>query len=131
MHKHVSEKSLVLLVILTLVSIGFLERNYFAIADATETGEIASVSYVIHHEPKLPRITIPATTLRGGDDGGEVAELQKFLIATGFFPTDIEANGHFGPSTEIALKKYQNSRNLEETGALGPLTREAIKKDLN
>lgn len=58
----------------------------------------------------------------------DVVELQKVLKKKGFFTG--EATGDFGPKTKDALKKYQKSRGLQETGGCGPKTRIWLNEDL-
>lgn len=130
--KHLSESSLVVLTIATLVSIGTLERSYFALENANTASSLASITLSIHHpapKPVLPHLVIPNHTLRGGDEGLEVVQLQNFLKTEGFFASGTPATGHFGPNTEQALKKYQAKHHLEATGTLGPLTRSTLSAE--
>lgn len=57
----------------------------------------------------------------------EVMEMQKVLQKKGFFSG--EATGDFGPKTRGALKRYQKSRGLEQTGGCGPKTRAWLTED--
>ena len=56
-------------------------------------------------------------TLRLGDKGSDVLALQKRLFAL---------DGHFGPTTEAAIKAFQQSRGLTPDGIVGPATWEAL-----
>lgn len=59
-------------------------------------------------------------TLRTGDSGNDVLELQKLLQSKGYFgeaPT-----GYFGPVTAQAVSRYQAAHGLEQVGAVGPRT---------
>lgn len=56
---------------------------------------------------------------------GEVSKLQSFLNKKGFLT--VSPNGHFGPMTTAAVKKFQASTGISTTGYIGPLTREKIK----
>ena len=58
--------------------------------------------------------------------GGEVSELQDFLIAGGFLKT--QATGYFGLGTFTAVKMYQKSIGLTPTGYVGLLTKAKIKE---
>lgn len=58
--------------------------------------------------------------------GGEVSELQDFLIAGGFLKT--QATGYFGLGTFSAVKMYQKSVGLSSTGYVGALTKAKIKE---
>jgi N-acetyl-anhydromuramyl-L-alanine amidase AmpD len=53
-----------------------------------------------------------------------VAELQERLRELGF-----DAPGQFGASTEVAVKRFQESRGLLPDGLVGPRTREALAED--
>jgi len=66
-----------------------------------------------------------SASIKNGSKGKEVTELQTRLKALGFYAGPI--NGSFGPLTETAVKKFQKSKKLAQTGALGPAT----IKDLN
>lgn len=55
-----------------------------------------------------------------------VSELQKRLKKEGFFSGD--ATGYFGLVTEASLRVYQKSKNILQTGTLGPLTRASLNK---
>jgi hypothetical protein len=67
-----------------------------------------------------------STLLKSGSNGTAVLELQKRLIQEGFLKA--AANGHFGPATEAALKKYQTAHGLRAVGQLGPSTRVILNK---
>jgi peptidoglycan hydrolase-like protein with peptidoglycan-binding domain len=54
------------------------------------------------------------TTLRRGDKGDAVTQLQKKL---GMVP-----DGDFGPATESAVKRWQKANGLTEDGVVGPKT---------
>jgi peptidoglycan hydrolase-like protein with peptidoglycan-binding domain len=52
--------------------------------------------------------------------------LQKFLALQGLL-TAIP-NGHYGPATRAAIKKFQLAHNIKQTGNMGPLTENEINK---
>lgn len=60
-------------------------------------------------------------TLRRGDEGPEVEKLQERLRELGF-----DAAGRFGPVTELAVRRFQESRGLLPDGIVGPITRGAL-----
>lgn len=91
------------------------------------TGNTAQIPTGSSHCPVFWR------TLRLGMNGGDVGELQNFLIAQGYLASDT-ATGYFGPTTEDALKRWQAKEGLVSSGAsatggwgiVGPKTRTAI-----
>jgi peptidoglycan hydrolase-like protein with peptidoglycan-binding domain len=64
-----------------------------------------------------------AKMLRGED----VLQVQNRLIKLGFDPG--KADGVYGPSTEKAVKMFQEAPNLEIDGIVGPITRTKLAKD--
>ena len=68
-------------------------------------------------------------SLKQGATGAGVKTLQDDLVKMGFM-TRSEVNtgyGTFGAKTEAALKSFQASVGLEQTGAVGPKTKHAIE----
>lgn len=55
--------------------------------------------------------------LRQGYKGEEVSELQRFLNES--FSQDLNVDGHFGPATTEAVKKFQLKYNLTPDGIFG------------
>lgn len=62
-----------------------------------------------------------------GKENGDVLKLQNFLIRRGILM--VAPNGYFGPSTLLAVKEYQKSVGLANSGVVFPLTRQAIKNE--
>ena len=60
------------------------------------------------------------SVLRRGDQGAEVALLQKLL--------HIEEDGYFGPNTEAAVTLFQRNRGLEPDGVVGDYTWRELEK---
>ena len=67
-------------------------------------------------------------TLRRGDKGELVKALQRALLAKGFSVGKSGVDGDFGPATESAVKKFQQSNNLYVDGVVGPATWKALTK---
>ena len=64
-----------------------------------------------------------------GDEGPEVLEVQKKLVASGFFIKEID--GRFGEATENAVKSFQYENKLEMTGQVNQeLYRKLLGKEL-
>lgn len=68
--------------------------------------------------------------LQVGSTGADVSALQSVLIQNGFSIPSISngsaAPGYFGSQTLTAVKAYQASRGIPNTGFVGPLTRAAL-----
>ena len=60
-------------------------------------------------------------TLKVGDKGALVRELQERINSTALFP-EIIADGNFGPKTEALVKAFQRQRGLTIDGKVGPQT---------
>jgi len=58
--------------------------------------------------------------LRPGSDGDTVARLQRRLRDLGFAIVDVD--GHFGPSTEMAVRSFQTVRGIRVDGVCGAET---------
>ena len=64
------------------------------------------------------RVTLPAgTTLKRGDRGAAVTQLQKGLVALGFSAG--QPDGAFGATTEAAVIDFQQSNDLPPDGLVG------------
>lgn len=68
-------------------------------------------------------------TLRRGDKGPEVAQLQEVLIRLGHLSQRARGSaiGMFGPATEKAIKSFQASAGVVVDGVAGPQTRAALE----
>lgn len=81
----------------------------------------------------LQSLTDPATLnqptnrpmIRRGDRGEAVRLLQSLLQAKGY---TLEADGIFGPATEIAVKAFQTAAHLSVDGIVGPNTWSALSQ---
>lgn len=58
-------------------------------------------------------------------DNGPIIRLQSYLNGVGYLSA--LPNGHFGPSTEAAVKVFQVVNGINPIGYVGPLTRAKIK----
>ncbi len=65
--------------------------------------------------------------LSRGSESSSVLALQNFLSQKGYLKAT--PNGYFGPGTTLAVKTYQKSVGIVQTGAVFNLTRQAIKKE--
>lgn len=67
------------------------------------------------------------TNLTFGSRGDLVVQLQNTLISKGYLKSGLNT-GYFGNATRLALKSYQKSIKLPDTGYFGPLTRAYLNK---
>ncbi|NGN69880.1 peptidoglycan-binding protein, partial [Streptomyces sp. A7024] len=69
-------------------------------------------------------------TLRVGDSGPEVVELQKRLLETGTYPLG-DTDGNFDEKVRNAVRTYQFTRGIDEDerGVYGPATRRALESE--
>jgi len=117
---------------------GTLMQDHFCIGNVEGT---ASTPISINDEPDPPPVgTPPSPTpvppgvcanvqgpLWKGKSGGEVAELQAFLIADGYgHVITAGATGYFGDQTFRALKLFQLSEGIPSTGYFGPLSQAEV-----
>lgn len=58
--------------------------------------------------------------LRRGDKNFFVSQLQRLLVARGFYHGKID--GDFGPHTEAAVRAFQEASHIEVDGVVGPQT---------
>ncbi|MEP6899593.1 MAG: XVIPCD domain-containing protein [Rhodanobacter sp.] len=85
-----------------------------------------------HHktgaEPK------PGETMRKGDHGAAVAELQTKLDQLGYKGADGQSltnrDHNFGPMTDDAVRAFQRANHLHDDGVAGPATHKAIDAKL-
>ena len=79
--------------------------------------------------PTNPTSAIPTSTLKEGNRGSQVRQLQNLLVRFGFM-TQAQMNtgpGIFGNRTDAALKRFQRSVHLNDDGIYGRNTRQAMR----
>lgn len=64
-------------------------------------------------------------TLKTGDKGQEVRNLQQILNTKGY---SLTVDGDFGPLTQAAVKNFQRANGLTDDGVVGPKTWEKLTK---
>ncbi len=67
--------------------------------------------------------TTDASAFQYGDQGDEIAQLQRALSNLGY---DVAVDGDFGASTDLAIKDFQKSRGLTADGLVGSATYRAL-----
>ncbi|OOG45853.1 XVIPCD domain-containing protein [Rhodanobacter sp. C01] len=104
---------------------GTIDLNQLASMGANEHGKSHHAAGV---EPK------PGETMRKGDHGAGVAELQSKLDQLGYKGPHGESltnHGHnFGPMTHDAVRTFQRANHLHDDGIAGPATHKAIDTKL-
>lgn len=93
-----------------------------AVRSSWNPGDVEKVPIVVK-EYKLGE-----RTLRKGDTGKDVAELQLDLIKLGYALPKYRNDGSYGNETIAAVKQFQKDHNLTVDGIAGPKTISAIKK---
>jgi len=68
--------------------------------------------------------TLGDRTLRMGDSGSDVKQLQKLLTIAGM---KVKADGNFGAGTKAAVKRFQRAANLSPSGTVGRKTITALR----
>ncbi|MFA6300923.1 MAG: peptidoglycan-binding domain-containing protein [Candidatus Paceibacterota bacterium] len=109
--------------------------------ETTENNQLKKVSsmpvagYVVFNKERLIDMPIPTetpsvnynfgnTTLREGNTGDAISELQKFLNAT--LGLSIEINGIFDSNLTTAVKSWQKDHGLASDGVVGTKTKTAM-----
>lgn len=99
------------------------------VADAATQQSLGLAAGASSNSPAASTPSTPATPASGplarGARGAEVQAMQRALINAGF-PVAGGADGVFGPATEAALKRFQGSRGLSQSGSLSTETHTAL-----
>ena len=74
------------------------------------------------------QLTVPAKGLKPGAKGAAVKQLQRVLKSLGYTPGTID--GSYGPSTQSAVKRFQQAHGLVTDGIAGTKTLAALKAAL-
>ena len=124
----------------TITPGGYWDGKEFQIVGALRAKPEFQVRAPDHGTPDAPATKADAPSkpqpsasadgqLKRGEEGPEVAALQKRLNALGYGRPDgtpLVENGTFGPNTEAALIKFQKEHGLEGLGVVGPKTMAAL-----
>lgn len=92
------------------------------VSSAFATSTVHSVSAPLSHRV----CALLKRNLSHGAQGDDVTGLQEFLSSSGHL--SVGATGFFGPLTEQALARWQQSQGIDAAGVVGPLTRARIKE---
>ena len=69
-------------------------------------------------------VTVPTSTLKPGDTGSQVIDLQQTLAALGYLTGT--ADGNYGPATQSAVARFQRATGLTADGVFGSQTLSAL-----
>jgi peptidoglycan hydrolase-like protein with peptidoglycan-binding domain len=110
---------------------GLLPQRLYYYRVKSTAGEVKTVSerrrfiataFSFSSEQYAPQIIPSFQVWRNGDEDPAVADIQIKLQSLGYFPKGRVASGYFGTITESALKKYQRSVGLPQTGIFDKAT---------
>ena len=97
-----------------------------------EWGELKGVDYAgAGHDPAPAPDPVPSTTrptLRKGNKGAMVKEMQQMLDKLGYSLGICGVDGDFGVATEKAVKEFQRDHKLTVDGICGPATWKALEQ---
>ncbi len=141
--KHLSKQSLLALVAIGLLSLGYAGQSFVSNVstifaeidlDIAPTIRLASLHQArfANRLPSTPPPSreVPDRSLALGERSREVLLLQNFLKWRGFWTETEPASSYFGEVTLESIKKYQEAMKIDPEGIVGPLTREAWRKDV-
>ena len=110
---------------LALLLIGLALGGVFsATGKKTANSPVTSQSASTTTQTQPQTVPLPAATLKLGDHGNAVEQLQRALSSLGYTAGTID--GVFGASTERALVAFQTAHHLSPDGVRGPATRAAL-----
>lgn len=71
-------------------------------------------------------VAVPTSTLKPGDTGSQVADLQQTLAALGYATGT--PDGNYGPATQSAVARFQRASGLTADGVFGSQTLSALTR---
>ena len=120
-------------VLLVLLLIGLALGGVFSSGGKKATPPLFTISTqtgTTSTTPTTPSgVAAPTTTLKPGDTGSQVKELQRALTHLGYSTGTID--GQYGPATTQAVKNFQTAHGLTADGVCGPQTITALKNALH
>ncbi|HUG74631.1 MAG TPA: peptidoglycan-binding protein [Acidimicrobiia bacterium] len=91
------------------------------IVGSQSRAEISALNSIL---PATSALAATSRTLRPGDRGADVKNLQQLLHVAGNSPGT--ADGVYGPMTEAAVSAFQQGRDITVDGKVGPQTRSTL-----
>jgi beta-lactamase class A len=90
--------------------------------------DLAQLAFDHFNPPELLETARRRTrSLKLGDSGPEIRELQKWLNEKLQPSPALDVDGEFGPATRAALERFQQSQKLPATGVVDEATRERLQ----
>lgn len=111
---------------MTLTPKPTLEQTAAPTAEATATP--APVIAEVTASPDVQFDTASYTDIAPGADMPIISKIQDKLMQLGYMESS-EPTEHFGPATQEAVKRFQNSHYMTVTGVLDPLTQAVLFSD--
>jgi hypothetical protein len=71
-------------------------------------------------------VALPTSTLKPGDTGAQVTDLQRTLTGLGY--STGAADGNYGPATQSAVARFQRASGITSDGIFGSQTLSALKR---
>ena len=114
-----------------------LYKNHHAATNVTVGKSVTGYTYhdvidnLSDYDDTTPDpVALGERTLRNGDTGPDVKELQEDLIKLGFDCGRCGEDGDFGDATEMAVRDFQRSFGLTVDGVFGPASYDMMCKAL-
>ena len=110
------------------VTVLSVDGDWAKVKDGSRTGYVAArylnISGKTSSSASSSSSSSASSTLRKGDEGDAVKEMQKKLIQLGYLDTD--ATGLFGSATREAVKAFQKAQGISADGIAGSATLKAL-----
>ncbi len=103
---------------------GFAPSELFMVIDDTSPGAGSGIDDVVTDDDDDDDLFDARPTLRRGDRGESVRELQELLDQAGFLTGRVD--GNFGFGTQANVKSFQRAQGLGADGVVGPATWAAL-----
>jgi putative peptidoglycan binding protein len=118
---------IVAVAVVVLVLAGLAAGGVFSGSSAPRTLPLTSITVSppsTTSAKSSTRAALPNQTLKPGDSGAQVRELQRALKSLGYSVGTVD--GQYGPATKTAVAAFQHTAGLTEDGVFGPKTLDAL-----
>jgi peptidoglycan hydrolase-like protein with peptidoglycan-binding domain len=119
-----AKRFLIISVILALLLSSTVFGNTLVGTSYASQAQVQSPQSTQAPSPPRPICNPNSPALQSGSTGAKVTELQRALTQVGYGSLlgKSGVNGKFGPSTQNAVKKFQQDNRLPMDGKVGPIT---------